>query len=380
MKTRGLVLLCAIATALCVSTTKALGKTAGCPCSPCKCSPCTCGGGGSKSGGGKHHEHHGNDYSRSVGVGGTVDLSRIGHRNAEPDPFAVGGGEKSTAHTEEKRTTKLREHEPTSSTFDDIKLTGKEGKGDIPPANTFNVNNDDVKPPEAEQPKLPPSEVFTPKTPSAPSDPMDDLKKARDAHHTATDEWLKKQPNWNSLVHDWTQSPSTDEGNRKSAKAKKKIENLIDQFNAGDGKQLVDDWKETFDNALKSGASVADNSLVPPPKDDIEKKKYAVIKAKNDLDQTKQFYDWKRQDVASRDEEVKKAYDAFPTSTKDPKYKAAVADWQKAINEAGAKWAATDEGKKEAQKVHDAEKELDKAKDAWKPFEKYEEKKEASNP
>jgi hypothetical protein len=31
-------------------------------------------------------------------------------------------------------------------------------------------------------------------------------------------------------------------------------------------------------------------------------------------------------------------------------------------------------------KVHDAEKELDKAKDAWTPFEKFEEKKAASNP
>jgi hypothetical protein len=52
----------------------------------------------------------------------------------------------------------------------------------------------------------------------------------------------------------------------------------------------------------------------------------------------------------------------------------------KKISDAGAKWAATDEGKQEMKKVHEAEKELDKAKDAWKPFEKYEEKKAASNP
>ena len=50
------------------------------------------------------------------------------------------------------------------------------------------------------------------------------------------------------------------------------------------------------------------------------------------------------------------------------------------MNNAGAKWAGTDEGKAEMKKVHDAEKELDKAKDAWKAFETYQEKKAASNP
>ena len=118
-------------------------KTASCPCSPCKCSPCTCGGGGSKSSGGKHHDRHGHDHGSSFGVGGTVDLGGIGHRTSEPNPFGVGGGEKPVAHTEEKRTTKRKEHEPTGSTFDEIKLTGIEGKGEIAPSGTFNVNNDD---------------------------------------------------------------------------------------------------------------------------------------------------------------------------------------------------------------------------------------------
>jgi len=54
--------------------------------------------------------------------------------------------------------------------------------------------------------------------------------------------------------------------------------------------------------------------------------------------------------------------------------------WEKKINNAGPKWAGIDEGKAEMKKVHHAEKELDKAKDAWKRFEKYEEKKAASNP
>ena len=50
------------------------------------------------------------------------------------------------------------------------------------------------------------------------------------------------------------------------------------------------------------------------------------------------------------------------------------------MNNAGAKWAGTDEGKAEMKKVHHAEKELDKATDAWKAFETYQEKKAASNP
>ena len=121
-------------------------KTAGCPCSPCKCAPCTCGGGGSKSGGGKHHDkEHGHGHhdhgSGGVGIGGTVDLSGIGHRNAEPDPFAAGGGEKPVARTEEKHPAKHKDHEPKTSTFDDIKLTGTESKGDMPPSDTFNVDN-----------------------------------------------------------------------------------------------------------------------------------------------------------------------------------------------------------------------------------------------
>src|SRR5438105_8813388 len=144
MKTRALVLLCAIAAALCVSIPSASGKTAGCPCSPCKCSPCTCGGG-------KHHDHHGHDRDSSFGVGGTVDLGGIGHRKSEPDPFAAGGGDKPVAHTQEKHKTSRKEHEPTiTGTFDEIKLTGVEGKGDIPPpSDIINVSD------EVEQPPLP---------------------------------------------------------------------------------------------------------------------------------------------------------------------------------------------------------------------------------
>jgi hypothetical protein len=55
--------------------------------------------------------------------------------------------------------------------------------------------------------------------------------------------------------------------------------------------------------------------------------------------------------------------------------KAALADLEKKINNARAKWAGIDEGKAEMKKVHDAEKELDKAKDAWMPLRKVRRKK-----
>ena len=88
----------------------------------------------------------------------------------------------------------------------------------------------------------------------------------------------------------------------------------------------------------------------------------------------------KRENAANQDDEVKKAQkllsDSGASSTNDSLslyiyiYEAALADLEKKINSAGAKWAGINEGKAEMKKVHHAEKELDKAKDAWKPFEK----------
>ena len=54
-------------------------------------------------------------------------------------------------------------------------------------------------------------------------------------------------------------------------------------------KEWFDNWKTAFDNALKSGPNIDGNALVPPAKDDLEKKKYAVIEAKNDLNFAKRF-------------------------------------------------------------------------------------------
>ena len=98
----------------------------------------------------------------------------------------------------------------------------------------------------------------------------------------------------------------------------------MDQFSAGDGKQLFDNWKRAFDNGLKSGANIDDNALVPQAKDDLEKKKYAVIKAKNDLNFAKKIYDLKRENAANQDDELKKPQkalsDSGASSTNDSKY------------------------------------------------------------
>src|SRR5207302_9398136 len=75
----------------------------------------------------------------------------------------------------------------------------------------------------------------------------------------------------------------------------------------------------------------------------------------------------KRENAANQDDEVKKAQkllsDSGASSTNDYLslyiYEAALADLEKKINSAGAKWAGIDEGKAEMKKVHDAEKELD---------------------
>jgi len=109
------------------------GKTASCPCNPCTCSPCTCGAGGTgKRGSGKtESKHHEGDKEREhghghVGVGVNVDLSGVGQRKAEPNPFATTS-EPSVSHTQEK-TTKKHTQESTATTFDKIDLTNEKAK------------------------------------------------------------------------------------------------------------------------------------------------------------------------------------------------------------------------------------------------------------
>jgi len=88
-----------------------------------------------------------------------------------------------------------------------------------------------------------------------------------------------------------------------------------------------------------------EDGLIPLPQNEMEKRKYAVAKAKNDLEFQQNAYELKKQ-------------------------------------MGGDNWASSDEAKKQMQKIHEAEKQLDKAKEAYKPFEQFEEKpaKAASNP
>jgi len=60
---------------------------------------------------------------------------------------------------------------------------------------------------------------------------------------------------------------------------------------AGDGKQWLDNWKTAFDNGLKSAPTSTTTLWCPSAKDDLEKKKDAVIEAQNDLNFPKKIYD-----------------------------------------------------------------------------------------
>lgn len=105
----------------------ALAKPPGCPCSPCACGSCSCGGGG------RHH-----DRTR-VGAGVNIDLSGLGRRKAEADPFAVPvessstsqGGEKrarSASQGEEKKIGKKAKESGPGNLFAGIQLTGRQAK------------------------------------------------------------------------------------------------------------------------------------------------------------------------------------------------------------------------------------------------------------
>jgi hypothetical protein len=81
-------------------------------------------------------------------------------------------------------------------------------------------------------------------------------------------------------------------------------------------------------------------------KDDLEKKKYAVIEAQNDLNFAKKIYDLKRENAANQDdpgEEAAKGALRFRRQQHERfyiyRYRAALADLEKKINNAGAKWA-----------------------------------------
>ena len=189
MRPRAVLSLVAIIASLLVPSDNAFGKTASCPCNPCTCSPCTCGEG---SKGGKHNEkeahreteghrekaehhdeerHHdkeGHHEHGGVGVGINVDLSHVGERQAEPNPFAVGGGEP-VAHTQEK-TSKPHPPKSTPTTFDKIDLTSKKAKDLEQPGRTINVSDNDQSAPPPPPADRQTKEANNPPAPS-PSQP-----------------------------------------------------------------------------------------------------------------------------------------------------------------------------------------------------------------
>jgi chromosome segregation ATPase len=321
-----------------------------------------------------------------VGVGANIDLSVVGRRNPETDPFAVGGPP--VAHTEEKQKPKTKEREVTpTNPFEDIKVTGKEGKGDIPPSNTMNVSD------ETEQPAVPSGQT-SPKDKVATAT-VEDLKNAHDAYLNGLTKFTEADPNWNKLVATAnTTQELTPDVKKKVDKAKKKIQQLKNQFNQSDeGKKLLADYKTTYDNAIKSGEKVG-NELIPPATNDLEKKKYAVAETQNDLKQQQDKYDQAKQNAIDGNDDVKNIrtqIEAIENQYKPSKESKLAAqekinqlkdDLVKAQQKAGNDWAASNDAKQQMQKVHEAEQEVDKAKQAYKPFEQFEEKpaKAASNP
>ena len=164
---RALFLSVAIAASTLLFQGETFARTASCPCGVCTCAPCTCGGGSvgkttkstpsktskSESYHKDRERHEGHGSHAGVGVGANIDLGGIGHRRAEPDPFAVGGGQP-VAHTQEKHKAKTPDHEPQpTNPFTDINPTGPGAKEENTPPGPINVNNDEV-----ERPALPPKE------------------------------------------------------------------------------------------------------------------------------------------------------------------------------------------------------------------------------
>ena len=169
MRMRNLLLSITITTSVFVCSEKVVARTAACPCNPCPCAPCACGQSNTKASkpqptktttskpqttnktetrtqskpreATREHEHdhgHGRGGGASVGVGVNVDLSGVGRRHAEADPFALGGGPQPAAHTQEKPKTPSKPHEAIKTNdFAGVELTGEKAKSEIAPSDPF---------------------------------------------------------------------------------------------------------------------------------------------------------------------------------------------------------------------------------------------------
>lgn len=345
----------------------------------------------------KHHEggrgkHHGDSHGGlDVGIGVNVDLGGIGHRSAEPDPFAVGGPQP-VAHTQERpekpRTKETPREITTPNPFSNVALTGPQAKEESEPPGPISVSNDEETPPA-----LPPNDTFAPKT-NAPSDPMDDLKKAKDAYKTAEKKFFDNDPDYQAALKQYSANvghagPGTT-AEKKAQKAFKKMVARKDHFKANDGKKLFDDWMKAYASVNKPGTDMPDD-LVPPDK--MEQAKHDVAQAQNALNNERETYDaWKNAAVADSDgvKNIQAEIDALKKkvhhSDKDlqtdkEKLKKLEADLENAKKAVAKEWAESNGAKNQMKKVQQAEKKLDEAKESYKPFEKFDEKpKAASNP
>jgi hypothetical protein len=86
----------------------------------------------------KEHGHgygHGGGGGVGVGVGANIDLSGLGQRRAEPDPFAVPAQRQPvTAHTEEKPKTPKKPREVAKTDpFANVQVTGPQAKAESNP-------------------------------------------------------------------------------------------------------------------------------------------------------------------------------------------------------------------------------------------------------
>ena len=199
-----------------------------------------------------------------VGVGGgiSIDLSGIGHRKREADPFAVGGGNQPVARTQKKPQTTRKPREPstnTTSDFANVELTGEKAKGEIEPPKPLNGPDENE---EMQTAALRKDEAST-TTPKTTGSPKEKLKAAKDACRKARNEYLESQPTWKKIAHDLAEGKNTEQENKKGLAAYKEMQELIDQFNANEGKKFVADWKSAYDNAVKAGENTDD--YIPPP-------------------------------------------------------------------------------------------------------------------
>jgi Arc/MetJ-type ribon-helix-helix transcriptional regulator len=247
--------------------------------------------------------HGGHSSHTEVGVGVDIDLSGIGQRRLEPNPFAVSGppAPRTQARTEKPKT-KEKQHEITTpNPFANVALTGPEAKEESEPPGTINVadNQDQTteSPPPATQEK--PKEKKKKPKPTWPKNIQDwlDLKlaaslaagkyaNASEAYRQALYAFYEKSQHLKDLKQkereacdkakapDATQADkdACEKARREVAKQKSALNQDFD--NTPEGKQLLNNEKAALE-ASKQAKQAAENAAKDIDKatqDKVEKK------------------------------------------------------------------------------------------------------------